>query len=81
MHKSQGVIIGPGNYRGDVVVTLPTKHIRTQSGMDLVEFYMATSKETFSVWDDDVIGVTVEDLKGIGHSKAYDECRNFENML
>ena len=36
-------------------------------------FYRATQKETFHIWGDYVNGVTIEDSKAIGQSKAYDE--------
>ena len=64
-----------------MVVTIPDKNIKTQLVMEIVEFSSTTSKESFPIWDDYVNGVTVEDLKEISRSKAYDECRNFQNLL
>ena len=65
-HKFQGLSIGIGKDWDTVVVTLPTKHIKTHSGMELVELSRYTLKESFTIRDDGVNGVTVEDLNSIG---------------
>ena len=45
--------------------------------MELVKFYRSTQKESFIKGNYYTNGVTVEELKAIGRSKADDENRNF----
>ena len=78
IHKSQGVSIGPGKDWDNVVVTLPSKNTKAHLSMEIVAFSSSTPNASSSIQDDDINGVTVEDLKDIGWSKSYDVCRNFE---
>ena len=50
-------------------------------GMEILAFSSSTPKESFHTRDDYVNGVTVEDLKEIGPSKAYDDHRSLENLI
>ena len=81
MHELKGVIIRLRNEWYNVVANLPIKHINNKPDMELVALSRETLKESFTIWYDDVSGVTVEDLKFICCSKDYDDCKSLEKLL
>ena len=78
IHKLQSIIILPGKYWVKVVITLPVKHIRSQSGVELVGFSRETSKYSFIIHVEYLNGVAIEDIKTIGQGKVYYERRLFK---
>ena len=54
-----------------MVDSLPDRNIKTHLGMEIVVFFRYTPKESFPLHDYYVNGVTVEESKSIGRSKAY----------
>ena len=62
IHKLQSIIILPGKYWVKVVITLPVKHISSQSGVELVGFSRETSKYSFIIHVEYLNGVAIEDI-------------------
>ena len=58
IHQSQGIGIGPEKEWEKVFITIQGKHISSQPGMELVDFYMATSEESLAIHAEDVNGVS-----------------------
>ena len=68
----------PGKCWVKFVITLPVKHIKSQSGVELVGFSRETSKYSFIIHVEYLNGVAIEDIKTIGQGKVYYERRLFK---
>ena len=78
IHKSQDIRIGLCKDWVKVLINIPVKQVRSQTGIDLVDFLTATSMEPFYIHVKDLNGVIMEDTKTIVQGKCYNERSIFE---